>query len=350
MQFSYLEDYRLTNGAQRVMCALLAIFALILPHLVDAQFLELANRAFIASVAAISLNLLTGTCGLISIGHAGFLALGGLVAAILSNLGWMPFPLVMLCTILAGALVGFLVGLPAVRLRGLYLVLATLGFQYLFLYGIRSWQSTLSSVAALTGLALPAPHLGFLTVKSPIAWYYFLIIILLGAVLISINLVRSYIGRAWIALRDNELVAAAMGINVPGQKLIAFMVSSAMASFAGGLLAYYNGTFSADLYTIELSVIYFVMIILGGLGSVTGAILGAIFVTVIPTAITALTDILGIPMGLRVLYVAPAELITYGAMIVLIPLLWPHGLMSLVEAAKRFIATWPLGNFASRAR
>jgi branched-chain amino acid transport system permease protein len=350
MHFSYKDEYKLTGGLQRVAWAVSVLAFIALPQFASPQFLELANRAMIGSIAAIALNLLIGTCGLISIGHAGFLALGGLVAAILSNLGWVPFPVIMLCTIVAGALIGFVVGLPAVRLRGLYLVLGTLAFQYLLLYGIRSWQSTLSSVVALTGLALPAPQIGFLTIKSTSDWSYFLGIFLAATALFSVNILRSSIGRAWIALRENELVAASMGINVPREKLSAFMVTSAMASFAGGLLAYYNGTFSADLYTIELSVIYFVMIILGGLGSVTGAILGAIFVTAIPTAITGLTDILGVPMGLRILYVAPAELITYGALIVLIPLTWPRGLMSLVESIKQFVSTWPLGHSLLRTK
>jgi branched-chain amino acid transport system permease protein len=340
----YRQDYRLLRTAgQGAAVLLLAAGVAWLPGVVSAQTLDILNRAAIAAIGAIGLNLLTGTCGLISIGHAGFLALGGMVAAILGQIAWLPFPVILVCSAVAGGVVGLGVGLPALRLRGLYLVLSTLAFYYLFLYGVRVWQSHLSSVGALTGLSLPAPDLGIVPITSARAWFYLLGVMLVGVGLISTNILRSRTGRAWLAIRDHELVAASMGIHTQFFKLVAFTISSAITGFAGALLAYYNGTFSADFYTIELSIIYFAMIIIGGLGSIFGSILGALFVTAMPPLITAAVASAGIPSAWQVEYVLPAEVVLYGLLIVLVLLFWPGGLIALWRRAHEHLKTWPLG-------
>src|SRR5574341_1708624 len=295
LRTNYREDMAvLDTPSRRVGLALGLVLALCLPFVVSPFWLHLANLVALATIGAVALNLLTGVCGQVSLGHAAFLAVGAFTAAILVEQLKVPFPLVLMGAAAVGAVLGLVVGLPSLRFRGLYIAISTLAMHYAILYGLRTYQANLGG-SATAGMHVPSPALGRLTLGSDRAWYYFLLVIVLGTIATAVNLLRTQPGRAWKALRDRDIAAEALGIHVPYYRLLAFMVSSAMTTFAGALLAYYSNVVTSDEFGLELAISYLAMIIVGGLGSVSGAVLGATFITLLPHAIDKVFAVLPRP-------------------------------------------------------
>ena len=254
---------------------------IVAPYLVGAYALTLMVSALIAVIGAVGLNLLTGTTGLISLGQAGFLAVGAYTNAILLTDYHLPVWLSLPAAGVAGALVSIVVGIPSLRLKGLYLAITTLAFAFIInhiiLYAERLTHGP--NGVFVTGAKL----FGFGLQRGP-ALYYLTLALAVATIFAALNLLRTRIGRAWIAIRDHDIAARVMGIDLVRYKLLAFVVSSFIA-IAGALLSLQIRFVNIDVFALILSIEALAIIILGGLGSVAGAVLGAVFLSYLPEAI-----------------------------------------------------------------
>lgn len=305
------------------------------PAYASSQYVDLAILVAIAAIGALGLSMVTGYAGQLSIGQAGLLGIGGFVAGISSSqlgLGFIP---ALVLGVLAGAVVGLILGLPAVRLRGLYLVMSTLGFHYVAAYGLTQYQAHVNATAALTGLTTKPPDIFGFVVDTEMRWFYLAVILAVLTFWFCHNVTRTRSGRAWVALRERDLAAAALGVNVAREKLAAFVLSSALAALAGVLLVYYNGAVSADTYTVTLAISYLVMIVIGGMGSNIGAILGAIFVIGFPRLLTSLFGYLGFSPQVQAVDLGPAQLLVFGVVMTAFLLYEPGGLTVVVQRVVR---------------
>ena len=270
----------------------LAIFVVILagfPFVASAFALDLACQVFLASVGALSLMLLTGYAGQISLGHAGLIAAGAFTTGILAREIHAPFWITLPASAVTGIVLGFVFGLPSLRLRGLYLAVSTLALHFVVIYLGGEYET---KRGFSTGILVEPPSLAGFKLSGGRFWYFVLLAAAALSLLICINLLRSRSGRAFRAVHARETVAEALGISIAGTKLLAFVISSAMTSVAGCLFAYYRGFVSVEAFDLFLSIQYVAMIIIGGMGSLLGALLGAAFVTLFPYAIEALLHLL----------------------------------------------------------
>lgn len=287
----------------------------------------------ISVTLAVSLNLINGFTGQFSIGHAGFMAVGAYTSAyftVYHTQAWerslaasigdgaahtIIFLFVLLIGALAAAVAGLIVGVPSLRLRGDYLAIVTLGFAEI----IRIVILNIDAVGGATGLTVPG-EVSFLWVGG------FAIL----TTLVVRNLVRSDIGRALVSIREDELASEAMGINTTRYKVLAFVISSAFAGIAGVLFAHYNRFLSTNDFTFFRSFEVIIMIVLGGMGSITGAILGAIVITILPEALRQL-PMVTIPYFERQINFAELRLVIYSALLILIMLFRPQGILGQRE-------------------
>ncbi|HKS61565.1 MAG TPA: branched-chain amino acid ABC transporter permease [Xanthobacteraceae bacterium] len=340
---SYAADLTLfdTPFRKSAILALIAV-ALTLPAVLSQQSLHILNLTMVAIIGAIALNLLTGLAGQLSLGHAAFLATGGFMSHYFSKLG-LPFPAVVVLATAIGGVLGFLIGTPALRVRGLYLVLTTVGFHYVVIFLTHVYQASgESSIAALTGFLMPPAAIGPIVLGSTQAWYYFFLLITALVTAYSLNLLRSRIGRAWIALRTRDIIAAALGVNLAAYKLKAFVVSSALTAMAGSLLVYYLGSISAEYYTLDLAISYVAMIVIGGAGSIIGSYLGAIFISLLPYAITWLFHLANADPRVQLQLLVPSQTILFGVLMILFLLFEPLGLVGIWNRIRTYFELWPL--------
>ena len=320
--------------------ALLGLALLALPFAVGAYSLTLAVTILVAIVGAIGLNLLTGTTGLISLGQSGFLAIGAYTNGILlTDHGWPVWASLPIAGLFA-AIVSLLVGVPSLRLKGLYLAITTLAFSFIVEYLILSFESV---THGSNGLFLgDVSILGFdLSADRPL--YYFALAVTVLVALGALNLGRTRIGRAWLAIRDHDIAARAMGIDLARYKLLAFFMSSFLVGIAGALMSLQIRFINIDIFGFLLSIEALAIIILGGLGSVAGAILGAVFMTLLPEAIRLAMSLVVDPNASTYSkYIFEIRGIAYGVVIVLFLRFKPDGLIGLWRDVKRFFTNWPL--------
>jgi branched-chain amino acid transport system permease protein len=335
---SYAEDFRLVETRlQRVSLAVAALALAGFPFLASPFGLDLACQVFLAAIGALSLMLLTGYAGQISLGHAGLLAAGAFVTGILFKEANAPFWVTLPAAALTGGLLGVVFGLPSLRLRGLYLAVSTLALHFVVVYLGGEYEA---KRGYSTGIVIDPPQLFGIALTHPRAWYFVLLAAALLTLLLCINLLRSRTGRAWGAIRANETVAEALGIGIAGYKLLAFVISSAITAVAGALFAYYRGFVSVEAFSLFLSISYVAMIIIGGMGSLLGALLGAAFVTLFPYAIEA--ALLALPGAQR--YAGEVFAVNYaafGLVMVLFLIFEPLGLTGIWRRIQSYFLMWP---------
>jgi len=316
----------------------LFIIVLILPKIVGEYLLYLVIMACIAAIGAVGLNILSGFTGQISLGHAAFLGIGAYTTAILvTKLNvqiWVALPL----SGLLAALASLLVGIPCLRLKSLYLAMATMIFGFIVEYIIVHWNSVTNGIA---GMNLSKPRLGNYTFQSDISFYY-LTVFLTGLLIIAAkNIIRTKTGRAFMAIRDSDRAAEVMGVNIHIYKLIAFLISSFYAGVAGSLYAYYLNYISGDSFSLLVSIEYIAMLIVGGIGSIVGSVFGAFFIVLLPEAIRLIIDIFrdSYPQ-LSALFLDLRGGI-YGIFIILFLIFQPEGMYGIWCDIKVFFITWP---------
>jgi len=338
LKTSYADDSALAGTAfLRTWLALLVAAALAFPFVATPLLLDLACRAAIAVVGAHALNLLTGYTGLVSLGHAGLIAAGAFTCAVLVEELKAPFWVAMPSSIVVGALLGLVVGIPSLRIKGLYLALSTLALHFVILYVVGEYQS---GRGFATGLLMPRPAVGPFTLSGAKGWYYVLLGVAALTTLFCLNLVRTRPGRAWMAIRDRDVAAAATGVNVTYYKLLAFVVSSALTAFCGSLWAYYNGFVSVEAFNFFMTIEYIAMIVIGGMGSILGSILGALFVTVLPYGIDAAINALPVPARLQT-HLFAVKFGAFGLLMALFLVLEPQGLVRIWSRVKTYFELWP---------
>ena len=264
---------------RRIALGLAAVAALGWPLVAPKYLVFLGTLVAVNAVVAIGLNLLSGYTNQLSFGHAGFLAIGAYVAALLTlQVPALPVPLTLLTAGLATALVGLALGIPCLRLEGLYLAMATLAFGFVVTEAITNldWLTRGND-----GLRVPLARLGPWTLDTDAARYYLAVAVAAAMILAALNVAATRTGRAFLAIRTSEIAAQASGINAAAYKTLAFVLSAFYTGVAGGLFAFVVGFLSPDAFDVFLSVDFLVMIILGGLGSVLGSVAGAAIVTVL---------------------------------------------------------------------
>jgi branched-chain amino acid transport system permease protein len=335
---SYAETNRvLAEPYQRILIGLIVAASVCIPLVAGGYFLHLMNLCFIAVIGAVGINLLTGYCGQLSLGQASFLAIGAFTTAILAQRFGMPFFVAIPASCCAGAAVGFIVGLPALRFRGIYLAITTLAMHYAIIYVLTNYQAIVGPSAS-AGITVPSPSLGGYALNSEGGWFYILLIVAALVVIFGLNLSRTYVGRAWVAIRDRDIAAEAIGINVQRYKLLAFTISAALAALAGSLGAYFTTVVTVEEYTLELAIVYLAMIIVGGMGSIAGSVMGAVFITLLPFAVGRLFERLPLVLGTTVFGIQQAAI---GVAIMSFLLFEPDGLIEIYRRIATYFERWP---------
>ena len=328
--------------ARWAVAAVILLFAVVLPLSLHEYYLSIINLSLIAVVGALGLNILVGYTGQISVGHAAFMSVGAYTAANLAvNLN-LPFWVTLPAGGLMAAFIGAIVGIPSLRIKGLYLAIATLAGQLIIEWVINHTPAI--SGGAQASIEVPRPTFMGYEMKTQGQLYFFLLFFAALATLATLNLVRSRIGRAFVAIRDQDIAAEIIGINIFRYKLLAFAISSFYAGVCGVLYTYYFGIANYEAFQIGVSIDYLAMIIIGGLGSVLGSILGAIFVTMLPIAIRLVMEPLGglfFNAGELSSIIASTRLVLFGCLIIFFLVVEPEGLNRLWRNIRNYFRAWP---------
>jgi branched-chain amino acid transport system permease protein len=265
---------------RRLLYALAIVAAALIPLGLNRYVIDVLTQVGIYVTLALGLNIVVGLAGLLDLGYVAFYAVGAYTYGLLSTrAGWSFWEVLPLGALLA-AVFGVLLGIPVLRLKGDYLAIVTLGFGEMIRITLNNWDSLTRGPNGIIGIARPR-ILGFVF-SSPIQYYYLILIIVIMTVFIVERLNRSRIGRAWTAMRDDELAAEAMGINLMHAKLLAFALGATWAGVAGAFFAAKMTFISPESFTFFESVIILCMVVLGGMGNVPGVILGAALLVILP--------------------------------------------------------------------
>jgi branched-chain amino acid transport system permease protein len=321
---------------------LAVLFAIIVPLAFSEYQLSILNLILIAVVGAVGLNILVGYTGQISIGHGALMSVGAYTAANLITRLHAPFWLALPAGGAMAAAVGAVIGIPSLRIKGLYLAIATLAGQLIIEWTINHVPWISGGVQA--SIEVPRPTFLGAQLKTQGQLYLFLLFFAALAIVGAINLTRSRIGRAFVAIRDQDIAAEIIGIDIFRYKLLAFAVASFYAGVTGVLYTYYLGIANYEQFQINVSIDYLAMIIIGGLGSVLGSILGAIFVTLLPIATRLGLESVGslIFSQAELANIIPnLRLVMFGGLIILFLALEPEGLNRLWRNILSYFRVWP---------
>jgi len=345
---SYDQDSRFFTERldRRVFIAMMVAAAVVVP-LFASPYLVLAILIpfLIFSLAALGLNILTGYAGQVSFGSAAFMAIGAFASYnFLLRVPMMPSLFAFVLGGLCAAVVGVLFGLPSLRIRGFYLAASTLATQFFIVWCLTKigWLTNFS-LSGVISTQQVAP-LGFV-LDSPVSKYLFVLIVVTAMAASAKNLVRTNIGRSWMAIRDMDVAAEVIGVNPLHAKLTAFAVSAFYCGVAGALYAYaYVATVEPEAFSLDLSFKILFMIIIGGLGSILGSFLGAGFIVLLPIGLNVLLGQLEHLVGLKLPsgMGSSIELIVFGSLIIFFLAVEPHGLARLWQVAKEKLRMWPL--------
>lgn len=341
----YFEDIELfQNTASWVWTVLLLGLLVLFPFLVKTYYLSLFNLMALNVIVALGLNILVGNTGQISLGHAGFVAIGAYVTTFLLQFGF-PFVLALLIAGLITGLIGALLGLPSLRLEGPYLAIATLGFGLAVMVII----GRMEIFGGRMGMMVPKIELGWTGLPYDTALYYVFLAITVVLVVLAHNILKSRIGRAFQAVRDSDVAASVVGVNLLHYKTLSFAISAFYAGIAGSLWALYLQFVNPSTFNFMMSVLFLATIVLGGLGSVTGSILGAIVMTylsiqldkivdvpLLGSLVKAFSDTFMNPSG-----IANVKWVITGMVLISVILFEPLGLNGIWLRMKRYWRLWP---------
>ena len=354
---SYDQDIRIfRDKVDAFWYGLLAVLVLILPLLMDEYYVGETAWVFIYGICGVSLMVLVGYTGLVSLGHAAFLGIGAYAHAFFIMHG-APWIVAMVLAVIITTACGLIVGLPALRMTGIYLAIATLAFSVIIQEVFSRWESVTHGFA---GMKVDKPVIFGVEFHDERSFYYLCLFFLVIVLWLTRNLLRAPTGRAWIAIRDSEIAAQSMGVNLAIYKSMAFAYSAAVMGLAGALFAHKIAFLAPDIFTILLSIQFLLLVIVGGLGSLHGAIFGAVFVALLPPVIAILRD--SIPDSMNQLArdtgVAPLGMLgnavgeflrkpgveagIFGLILVLVILLEPLGMYGRWLKLKLFFSTFPM--------
>lgn len=336
---TYQADMTLRRTyAQKARLVIFLLFMVIFPFFANRYYLTLANQVGIATVGAIGLNILVGYTGQISLGQGGFMAVGAYTAGILTAHFGFPWYASILAACLVTAVVGAIFGIPSLRLKGLYLAIATLAAQEIILWIVTHWKAVTGGVDALV---VPNPMLFGIQLNTDFNFYWVIWAMAGLTALATINLFRTHFGRAFVAIRDQDIAAEVMGVDLFRYKLLAFAVSSFFVGLAGALTAHYRSIVTWERFTVDVSVVYLAMIIIGGLGSVPGSLFGATFMTLLPALLSNLGRAAkGFIPGIDSI-IPFIQQGVFGMVIILFLVFEPEGLNKIWRNIKDYFRLWP---------
>ncbi len=342
-KISYNQDINLVKHSGHLLWyGLLLLLVFSAPLWLDRFLLGEFSLVFIYAIAGLGLMLLVGYTGLVSLGHAAFLAIGAYTHAYLLNLG-VPLPAAMLCAAVFSAVVGGLVGIPALRMTGIYLAVATLAFAVIVEQVLVHWESV---TGGFRGMAVPRPQLFGWQLGQPTQFYYLCLFILLASLLLVMNILRSPSGRAMTAVRDSETSAESMGVHLARTKTLAFGLSAGFTGLAGALFAHRLTYLAPDAFTLITSIQLLLMVVVGGLGSLHGVIYGAIFIGLLPQGIAILRDTVP-PAVAQIPGLEPA---VFGLILILFLIYEPLGIYGRWRKIRLFFEEFPLYRKATYKR
>jgi len=335
---SYKEDISLLQTTFIKVCIGLFVISLIgFVLIADKYFVYIINLSAIATIGSLGINLLTGFTGQISVGQAGFLAIGAYSSAILTKCGF-PFLLALPLAGLISTIAGFLVGIPSLKLKRLYIAITTFAFGFIIEHLANSWVSLTNGAQ---GMVVSPANIFGINIDTDKEFFFLVFPLAVLATIFARNLVRSKPGRAWIAIRDRDIAAEAMGIDLYRYKLSSFAVSSFYAGVAGSLMAHYFQYIGPTHFELLISVQYLAMIIIGGLGSILGSIFGAVFMTALPELLKLLSDLFKGSFPIFGEKFADINMILYGLIIMLFVIIEPKGLNGIWNNVKVYWKMWP---------
>jgi branched-chain amino acid transport system permease protein len=338
---TFCEDYGrdmaiFHSRLQRVSVVSFIILLFACPLFSSDRVLTILTMMGIAVISVHGLNILTGYCGQISIGHAGFMAVGGYTSAILCAKLAVPFWVALPCAGLAAGIAGLIFGLPSLKIKGFYLIMATIAAHFIIIWTILQLYSI---TGGADGLSLPRASIGSLSLSSKTNYFYMVMAFTCLATLVAKNIVRTRAGRAFIAIRDNDLAAEVMGVSLWSYKLQAFFIGCVYAGVAGSLLIHYYSFASTDQFPFMDSVWYLGMLIVGGMGSTAGAVFGAVALKLLDELVTIAGPALSAVVAPQA--AASLALISHGLVIIIFLIFEPRGLHHRWEMIKAYFRLWP---------
>ena len=336
---SYDQDLRIARTpAQRAWTIVGLIFLFCLPLFAGSHWLSVVSIIAITIVCVQGLNFLTGYCGQISLGQAAFMAVGAYTSGILTTKLGLPFLVALPSAGIVAGLIGLGFGLPALKTKGFYLAMSTLAAQFIIGWVIKH----LTVTGGTTGMTVVPASIGALTFKGERAYYYVILIVMIIMLYLAKNLVRTKVGRAWIAIRDNDLAAQIMGVNLYYYKLLAFFICSFYAGIAGCLWAHYLTVIHPEHFVLMDSIWYLGMIIVGGMGSITGTIFGVAFIKLLDELVAILGPTLATMLpGVSETVSASLGLTFFGLVIILFLIFEPRGLYHRWQMIKAWYRLHP---------
>jgi branched-chain amino acid transport system permease protein len=338
MRFIFKTDYDqdislVKHGGQAFWYGALLLALLAAPWVMGDYWLSQLSFVLIYSMAGLGLMVLSGFTGLASIGHAAFLGVGAYTETVLTAHGW-PFPLSFAVAAVLSAAVGVVVGLPALRVKGIYLAIATLSFGFIVEEVLARWDSVTKGNA---GISVGTPQFFGAELGSAEAFYFIALGTCLVVTLAVMNLLRSATGRAFIAIRDSEVSAQSMGIHLAGYKTLAFALSAAIVGLAGALYAHKLRFISPDQFGIAQSIDLLLLVVVGGLGFIHGAFLGAVFLITMPQLIALAKDVLPPAIG----QATGLQAVVYGLVLMGFVLFEPMGLWGRWLKVRTWLQLFP---------
>lgn len=339
----YEQDIAIVRTVpQWITLGLFLLFLLLFPQLFkDRYLLNVANIIMIMAISVHGLNILTGYAGQISAGHAAFMGVGAYACASFMTFWGLSFWIALPLSGFTAGLVGILFGLPSLRLKGFYLAIATIAAQFIITAFFLHFKPEIFRGAQ--GMNIDPICLGGIVFDNQTNLYYLIMPFAVIMTYFATNLVRSRMGRAFVAIRDNDLAAEIMGISLFGYKLRAFFIGCFYAGFAGSLYIAFMRTIRPDQYSLMDSIWMLGIIIIGGMGTILGGVLGTIFIKVLDEMVLALTPFLGtvLPRELASRISASMGLVVFGLVVVLFLILEPRGLAHRWEIMKNRFRHWP---------
>lgn len=335
---SYAADAALFDSTTQWRWVVLMVAALVaFPFVASQYWLYMACLVAINIASATGLNILTGYTGLVSLGQAAFMGLGAYTVAILQLRYNTPFLLNLLAGGFVAMLAGMVVGLPSLRVKGLYLTIATIAAGVIAHFIFSHFTALTGGTA---GLTVPPASIFGLQLDTDFRLYWVIVPITALMLLGSANLFRTRIGRAFIAIRDRDISAEVLGIPLLPYKLLSFAISSFYAGVAGGLFAYFFRAITPESFPLLMSIFFLAAVIVGGMGTILGSVLGAVFMTMVPEVLKIVVGWLPLS-GNATLYLSPIRTVVFGLMIVLFLIFEPHGLAEVWRRIRRLFHLWP---------
>ena len=340
INYGYAEDMAIfRTKTQWALLILLFIGLFTFPLYCGNWVLSVINIILITIISAHGLNVLTGYCGQISLGQAAFMGIGAYSAAILAKDFNLPFLAAVLCGGLTTGLIGLIFGTPSLRVKGLYLAITTLAAQFIAVWAFTHLHSL---TGGTEGLAVPPATIGGLRIIAEGQWFYVLCPFAIAVTFLVKNLARTRTGRAFIAIRDNDLAAEVMGVSVFGYKLQAFFISCFITGVSGALLGYYLMHISPEHFGLMGSIFYLGLITIGGVGTTLGPILGALFMRLLEQGTLHIMPVIGAAFPSATVHLsASAAMIVYGMVIIIFLIFEPRGLAHRWMLFKSAYRLWP---------